>query len=472
MVQNIRAAFAEATVEATVHRQWSRLFIQSEDPRALAILQCIFGISSLSPVDIECPATVADIVREGEAAFKDKVAGRSFAVRARRVGLHDYTSLDVARALGAALGRHAAKVDLGRPEVEVHADIRDGVAYLYSDVLRGPGGLPLGVSGKVLCLISGGFDSAVAAWQMQKRGVDMDYVFFNLAGAAYERSVLSLAKFLVDQWGHGTRPRLHVVDFTPVADEIRRTVKPSHAQVILKRMFYRAACRLATELGVDALLTGECVGQVSSQTLRNLCTIETVADRMILRPLVGCDKEEITTLARRIGSFAISAGIQEYCQLVPDKPVTACRPDTATREEQDFNWAVIDAAVEGRRMIAMRELKAADLVTPYLYTEQVPAGAVVIDCRPEEAYAAWHYPGAINTELYELLADFSRFDKKGTYVLYCPVGLQSAVAAEKMQKAGFTAYSFKGGVKALHEHQERESLRAREATGEPVSPSP
>lgn len=454
LVHNIRTALGDAGVPFALTRQWSRLFVETEDARAKDILSRVFGLSSLSVIEHQCEATLEEIVRVGASAYQEAVRGKTFAVRPRRVGAHSYTSMDVAKALGAALRPFATKVDLARPEVEIWVEVRNGDAYLFSDATPAPGGLPLGVSGRVLCLFSGGFDSAVAAWMMMKRGVDVEFAFCNLAGQAYERQVVGLAKVLTSEWGYGSRPKFHVLDFTAVADEIRKKVKPSHAQIVLKRCFYRAANALAAEAHADALLTGECVGQVSSQTLKNLRTIEEVATLPVLRPVVGMDKLDICEVAKRIGTFELSAAVQEYCQLVPDKPVTACRPEVAQREEQDFAFAVLDQAVAGRRTLMLKDLSPSDLVMPYLYTTELPQGATVIDCRPEAAFEGWHYPEALQFELHDLLDGFKRLDKKKPYVLYCPHGLQSAVAAERMQKAGFDAVSFKGGVRALRDFSE------------------
>lgn len=450
MIRNLQHGFAAAGVEAKVQRQWSRLFVETDQPAALDVLRRTFGVGSYSVVEHECVSDVETIANVGAAAYSDFVAGKSFAVRARRIGDHQFTSMDVARALGARLGKSAARVDLKNPEVEVFVETRENETLLYSNVMPCQSGLPLGVSGKVLCLISGGFDSAVAAWRMQKRGVDMDYVFCNLAGPAYERSVLGIAKLLADRWGMGTKPHLHVLDFQPIVQAIREHVKPSHAQVILKRMFYRASERLAKDLHCLSILTGECVGQVSSQTLRNLATIEAAITMPVLRPLIAFDKEEILAEARRVGTFAMSSKVQEYCQLVPDKPVTACNQEAAEYQEERLDIeALITATLASRRSIALGQVTAADLAGPYLNVDEVPEGSVVIDCRPTEEYEVWHYPGALNCELHELLVAFGDFDKRRTYVLYCPIGLQSAVAAEAMQSAGYQAYSFRGGVRAL-----------------------
>jgi thiamine biosynthesis protein ThiI len=284
---------------------------------------------------------------------------------------------------------------------------------------------------------------------LQKRGVETDYVFCNLAKGAYERSVLSLARVLDGEWGHGGRARFTVIDFAPVADEIRAKVKAAYAQVILKRMFYRAACALSGEFGAYAIVTGECIGQVSSQTLPNLQAIEAVATLPVLRPLIGFDKDDIMQAARRIGTFAASSKIQEYCQLVPDKPVTACNAEAAALQEERFDMSVLTSAIASRRTFVLKTLTDADLVGPYVHVSEIPTGAVVVDLRPQAAFDAWHWPGAVRHEVHELLDGAPTLPKDTTYVFYCPVGLQSAVVAEKLQSAGYQAYSFRGGARAL-----------------------
>ena len=141
---------------------------------------------------------------------------------------------------------------------------------------------PMGASGQHRLT-----SSAVAAWLMLKRGVEMDYVFCNLAGQAYERSVVQVAKVLADRWSYGTRPRLHVVDFGAPLDELRSKARESYWQVVLKRLMYRAANLVARERKAEAIITGEAVGQVSSQTLTNLRAIEPASDLPVFRPLLG-----------------------------------------------------------------------------------------------------------------------------------------------------------------------------------------
>ncbi|MGH7751789.1 MAG: tRNA sulfurtransferase, partial [Gemmatimonadales bacterium] len=322
--------------------------------------------------------------------------------------------------------------------------------------------LPHGVQGRGVCLISGGFDSAVAAWLLLKRGVALDYVFCNLGGEAYERSVVSVAKVLADEWSWGDRPTLHVVDFAPVLTALRRTVTPRYAQVVLKRLMYRTAEAVAGEVGARAIVTGESLGQVSSQTLDNLRAIDEVADLPVFRPLIGLDKQEIIQRAERIGTAVLSAHVREYCAITEDRPVTRARAEAARDEEArvDPDGGILAAAVAGRKRMDLRALSATDLLQPYLFATEIAKGARVVDCRDAAQFEAWHYPGAVWRDAGDLAAQFKDLDRSARYVLYCAHGIQSAVVAELMQGAGYEAYSFKGGVRELRRFAEHQVLGA------------
>lgn len=451
MIRNMNAAFAAAQIKVTIDRQWSRLFVITDDERALEVLSRTFGLSSFSLVDREASADLSDIVHAGVEAFSEVVRGKTFAVRVRRTGSHSYSSVDLARRLGAALRPLATGVDLENPQVNVSVEVRRDQAFLYSRRERGAGGLPLGTSGRVLVLMSGGFDSAVATWLMQKRGLEVDYLFCNLAGASYERSVMGIAKFMQATWSQGSKTYFHAVDFQAIVAHIKAVVRPSFAQVVLKRLFYRAAEQVAAHIGATAVVTGECIAQVSSQTLQNLVAIEAGVNLPIFRPVIGFDKEEITDMARRMGVFDLCAAVQEYCQLVPEKPVVACKPERLADEEARIDQSLVRQAVASRRIVYLPTLTASELASTYVYADAIPPDAVVIDCREAEHFAAWHYPGAQNRELHDLMLTYRKLDKTRTYILYCPVGLQSAVAAEAMQKSGWQAYSLRGGMASLRD---------------------
>lgn len=451
LVRNLHDALSRAGIAHEVDGRWSRIFVTAGDRGALNRIASVFGVSSVSEVDARVPADLTEIVRVGEELYRERVRGRTFAVRARRTGACAFRSQDVRVQLGAALDRYGS-VNLDEPEVTVSVEIRDGEAFLYSDRLEAVGGLPVGVEGKAVALISGGFDSAVAAWQMLGRGVSLDYVFCNLGGEAYERSVVAVAKLLTDEWSHGDRPRIHVVDFNPVVSALQAAVQPKYWQVVLKRLMYRAAESVAAAVEGEAIVTGESLGQVSSQTLGNLRAIDAVATLPVFRPLLGLEKNEIIRRAERVGTAVLSAKVREYCAILPDKPVTHAKPEAARREEDRLDLALLETAVAQRKVLDLRALRPVDLVQPYLFATEIPDDAVVLDCRAAHHYRAWHYPAATRRDLAELATRFTALDKTKTYVLYCNFGVQTAHVAELMQRAGYEAYSFKGGVKGLMQY--------------------
>ncbi|HEX2167642.1 MAG TPA: tRNA uracil 4-sulfurtransferase ThiI [Longimicrobiales bacterium] len=456
--RNIGDALRSAGIEYSIEPVWGRIFVRASSHLALPVLARVFGISSISSVEREIAADLETILGEGTALFRDAVAGKTFAVRARRVGKHDFRSLDIEQQLGAALLPFSGGVDLSNPQTTAYIEVRNEKAYLFSDRIAGAGGLPLGVEGNAISLLSGGFDSAVSSWLLLKRGVALDYVFCNLGGDAYERAVVQVGKAIADDWSYGTRPHLHVIDFAPVLDELRAKTRASYWQVVLKRLMYRAACMVAEDRRAEAIITGEAVGQVSSQTLSNLRAIQSAASLPVLQPLIGFDNEEIIERARAIGTAALSEQVKEYCAIAPGHPVTAATVARVDDEEVKMDLTVLDAVVAARKMLDLRALLPADLAAPYLFIEDVPDDAVIIDTRHASQYRTWHLKGARHMEEWELLRDFKRLDKKPVYVLYCSHGIQTAYLAERMQRQGYEAYSFRGGARGVMKYAQEKGL--------------
>ncbi len=359
--RNIAAALRHRGVKG--FRVWSRdarVFVEVPDgdgARASEALSRVFGIVSYSPVVRVRHGGLTDIVSRGVELFSHHVRGRSFRVRARRSGREPFTSKDVEKALGAALlEAGAGRVDLENPEVTVYVEVRGEEAYFYTEVLEGPGGLPLGSEGRVLALVSGGIDSPVAAWMMMRRGAEVDMVFFNLGGEAHELGVLKVAKILADGWSHGYSPRLHMVDFRPVVSVLMEEVDEGVRSVVLRRLMFRAAEMVAGEEGALGLVTGESLGQVSSQTLPNMLAAEKGVGLPIYRPLIGMDKNEIAGMARRIGTYEVSARLQEFCAIAAGKPRTRVRPEEVDEAEKRVDPALVRRLVGERRIVDLSKL--------------------------------------------------------------------------------------------------------------------
>ncbi len=284
----------------------------------------VFGVKSASPSAAYRFSGLEDIVEEGARLFSGLVRGRVFRVRARRSGEHSFTSKDVERLLGARLLElGAARVDLESPEVTVYVEIRGDTAFYYSEVVEGPGGLPLGSEEPVLALYSGGFDSTVASWLVMRRGSPVGLAFYNLGVEEALETALEAAGYVRREWVHYGGLRMFVVDFTGVARTVRSVVSPGYVLLVLRRLMMEHACGLAEAHGYEALATGESIGQVSSQTVRNMRLIGSGLCLPVLRPVSGMDKDEVMGLARRIGVYDIVSRQVEQCR---GRPVPRASP--------------------------------------------------------------------------------------------------------------------------------------------------
>lgn len=466
LADNIRDALSSHGIPHRLETTWSRYYLETPSTAALEVLPRVFGIQSVSLVERRSWQTLEDVVHSGVGIFGEGVRGRSFAVRASRRGGRERMPFDskaVEIALGAELLRYApdARVNLREPDVTAHVELEPGQAHFFHDKLRGYGGLPVGVEGKALSLVSGGFDSAVASWLMLKRGVRLDYLFCNLGGAAHRLGVLKVMKVIADRWSYGSRPRLYEVDFQPLIAELQAKSHPRNWQIVLKRLMVRAGELVARNTRSLGLITGEAMGQVSSQTLQNLAVINqaisaTSPSMPVLRPLLGFNKDEILGLARKVGVYDFAAAVGEYCALVPKKPATRASLSEVLRGEAAMTPGRLEELVAARTVFELRSLDESALGPTGLEIDRIPEGATVLDLRSKTAWQAWHYPGAVQLDFQHALESWPSFGRECSYVLVCEVGLKSAHLAEKMQQAGFRAWNFRGGLKEMMALAERE----------------
>lgn len=265
----------------------------------------------------------------------------SFRVSARR-GDKNYAlnSMELNTRLGRFVqDKMKVRVDLHRPELTIHVEILKQEALVYFEKRPGPGGLPVGVSGHVLSLISGGIDSPVASYLMMKRGCTIGFIHFHsypLLSKASQEKVIDLVQHLTR---HQNRSRLYLVPFGEIQRQIVLTVSPPMRVVLYRRMMIRIAEETAAQEKARALITGESLGQVASQTLENLTVIEDTAGLPVLRPLIGLDKQEITDKAREIGTFETSIiPDQDCCRLfIPPHPTVRARLNDIQRMEHLLN---------------------------------------------------------------------------------------------------------------------------------------
>ena len=355
---SLRQAIAQTGFDGSLERLGSHRFGLDPGDRIAEIVENatrVFGVGSVDEM-VEVDGGNVDLLAADVARLAaERVAGRTFGIRVKRRGNHDWRSYDLACKAGDLLVAAGGTVNLDDPDEPLEITALDDRAFLLVERHRGPGGLPVGTQEPVLTLISGGFDSAVAAWMMMSRGSPVEFVHFTLSCSQSDHA-LAVARSLWERWGYGTDPVVHVVEFQPVKDALIEHVDARMRQVALKVLMARAASRIAEEQGILALVTGDALGQVSSQTLPHLVGVSEAADVPLLRPLLGLPKDAIIDYARRIGTAEISARAQEVCDLSDGRPVaTGASPHQVKRSVRDIPEMLMEDALATRKTFQIKD---------------------------------------------------------------------------------------------------------------------
>lgn len=357
LLRSIRGALADLDI-AGVHGLMGRIEVRlgpaADRAEVRRRLSGLPGIGNLALATHMPP----DLDRLSE-AIVGAVAGRpatSFRIAARRADKRfPLPSPEIERQIGRRVQEATGwKVDLSHPQTVIHVEVVTNDAFFYFDRDRGPGGLPVGTSGKVVCLLSGGIDSPVAAWRMIKRGCRAHFVHFHSYPILSDTSQDKARKLVDVLTRHQLRSKLFLVPFAPIQQQIVTSVPPALRVVLYRRLMVRIAEQIARREDAHALVTGDVVGQVASQTLENLSVVEAAATMPLLRPLIGFDKEEITREAQALGTYEISIVPDEDCctLFTPRFPATrAGRADVDLAEtgfdvEGLVRSAVDSAAIE------------------------------------------------------------------------------------------------------------------------------
>ena len=353
LVRNIREALADLDVRA-VRALMGRIEVLLGPSAEWSVIRDrlagVFGIANFAragraPLDVE--AIAGQILSD-----LGDLSTETFRVSARRADKRfPLTSPQIEREVGGRIKEARGwRVDLSNPGLTIHVEALTNEAFYFFGKDRGPGGLPSGVSGRVVCLLSGGIDSPVAAWRMMRRGCRVLFVHFHsypILSRASQEKVRELARLLTRYQLHS---RLLLVPFGEIQQRVVLSVAPPLRVVIYRRLMMRIAEAVARGHKAHALVTGEVVGQVASQTLENMTQIDDVVQMPVLRPLIGMDKDEISAEAQRLGTFPISIiPDQDCCTLfTPRHPATRARRSDVERAEAGLDIeAIVTAAVAG-----------------------------------------------------------------------------------------------------------------------------
>ena len=320
LMSNIRRRLQHCGKFQVVSRQ-STIYVEPagegcDMEEAYALCKRVFGVIAVTRAR-PCPKDKDAMVSCAKSYLGDQLAkAKTFKVETKRSDKHfSMNSMEISQYVGGAL--HDAyphlKVAVHDPELCVHVEVREKAAYVHGPSEPGAGGLPIGMGGKAVSLLSGGIDSPVACWMIAKRGVQLELVHFfspPYTSQQAKEKVIALARELTPWCGRMT---LSIIPFTEIQEEIRRACPEDHFTLIMRRFMMRLAERVARRTGCKALVTGECLGQVASQTMDALTVSDDACAMPVLRPVIGMDKEEIVRLSRKIGTFDTSILPYEDC---------------------------------------------------------------------------------------------------------------------------------------------------------------
>lgn len=439
-------------IAVNAYAQWDKvvaIFGTEEKPvskeDAINELSRIPGIHSFMEVN-EYPFTTLDSLFD---SIKDVVGpsieNKTFAVRVKRKGNHEFNSQQAERIIG---GKFKASfpnkgVCLDDPEVLIHLEIENQVAYLSGDKHLGIGGYPVGSQGDVFSLISGGFDSGVSTYDVLHRGCRVNYLFFNMGGTAHEIGVKQESYFIWDRYASSHRVKFVTIPFEPIVGQILERTHHGVRGVILKRMMMRVGSLVAKHFDAEALVTGESLGQVSSQTLRNLTHIDNVCDVLLLRPLVTADKQDIIDMSRKIGTIGFAESMPEYCGVISDHPNVCPSASFVEEEEAKMDPDLVQKAFESMKVVDIADIPTdtTKLKTEIEVVSELAKSDVILDVRAPDDVEKKPLTGFENEVIlmpfYKTASDFNKLDQLKTYALYCDQGVMSTMQAKQLKEKGY-----------------------------------
>lgn len=447
--QNLVNVCKHHGISVNAYAQWDKVVAIFDETitkdRAITELSRIPGIHSFMEVN-EYPFTTLDsLFDEIKDVVGPSIENKTFAVRVKRKGQHEFNSQMAERVIG---GKFKASfpnkgVCLDNPEVLIHIEIENQTAYLSGEKHLGIGGYPVGSQGEVFSLISGGFDSGVSTYDVLHRGCRVNYLFFNMGGTAHEIGVKQESYFLWDRFASSHRVRFVTIPFEPIVGQILERTHHGVRGVILKRMMMRVGSLVAKKFDAEALVTGESLGQVSSQTLRNLTHIDNVCDVLLLRPLVTADKQDIIDKSREIGTIGFAESMPEYCGVISDHPNVCPTASFVEEEEAKMDSDLVQKAFESMKVVDINDIPkdTTKLKTEVETVSELLSNEVVLDVRApddvEKAPLTVEGHEVITMPFYKTASDFHTLDQIKTYALYCDQGVMSLMQAKQLKEKGY-----------------------------------
>lgn len=452
--RNIRNVLNRSAVKVKIQDCWDKLVVRLDETdgpcprssREVAEMLCrIPGIHNVMETEEYEYSSMHDIYEKTAAVYGPQIAGKTFCVRVKRKGKQEFRSIDVEKYVGGGLNQNfpSAGVKLKDPDMVITLEIDNDRLFLITGIYEGLGGYPLSTQEEVLSLISGGFDSGVSSYMFIRRGCRVHYLFFNMGGNAHEIGVKQESYYIWDKFASSHKVRFISVPFEKMVGEILTKTDHSVRGVILKRMMMRIASIIAKKLKAGALVTGESLGQVSSQTLTNLSVIDRVTDTLILRPLIVTDKQDIIDKARDIGTIHFAETMPEYCGVISDRPTVKADVAFVEAEESKIEMSLIEELAEASVWMDIRDIPedTKEMIGGEVeITDYAASNEVVVDIRAQDEIDAKPLvtdKPHLTIPFFKISSEFANLDQTKTYLLYCEKGVMSKMQAMYLKDQGF-----------------------------------
>lgn len=456
LLSNLRTQCRRENLSADIKNRWDRISVSllkqtPEHHKSLIhILTHTPGIHSIEQISEEPFEQLEDAYELIKAECIEAIEQKTFVVRVKRSGHHSFSSPEAERYFGHRLLKDANSlgVDVRNPDITLRVNITNQRIQKVRGSWMGLGGFPIGTQGEVLSLISGGFDSGVSSYQSMRRGLKTHFIFFNLGGVEHECAVEDMARHIWQTYSSSHQVRFISVPFEAVLHDILQLEEQNIMGVILKRTMLNMAAVIARKFGASALVTGEALAQVSSQTLDNLAIIDKRQNMLCLRPLILSDKQQIIDQARHIGIEEMAASIPEYCAAISKNPLLSVNETTLLKAENKLDKTIIEQAIRNTRSFKFKIQKEdknnkkealTAMVDSIKVVQKPEENDQVIDIRHPDERQSNPLPKNYNTleiPFYELEKQAPSLDKAKRYLLYCQQGSMSKMHAIRLREQG------------------------------------
>ncbi|MFK7779527.1 MAG: tRNA uracil 4-sulfurtransferase ThiI, partial [Candidatus Gracilibacteria bacterium] len=448
---NIKKHLLFNGIKANVTGTRDRVNVEGDSDMISEILSRIAGIAHFMEVETfllpEKEDEIFDFVfLRAKDFYLDKIENKTFVARVKRSGIHNFRSIDLERYVGGGLLKFAnnTSVKIKNADITVKIEIKDKKVHIIKYRIKGIGGYPVGFQDKVLSLISGGFDSGVSTYSMMKRGCQVDYLFFNLGGSAHELGVKQVAYYLWKTFSiPHKRARFITINFEEVIAELLTKTNHRFRGILLKRFMLKVASIISKD-HYFALVKGDSLGQVSSQTLKNMHVIDKASTNLVLRPLIADNKQEIIDISKEIGTYNFACNMPEYCGVISDKPATGAKLEDIINEEEKISEEILEKAIELRKTEFVREMMeqyegkdASELEVVFLPGENEIVIDIREDAEKKKKPLILDKTKILEIPFFKINHKFKDLEKNKIYLFYCDKGILSNLHGLYLKEKGY-----------------------------------